>query len=508
MARTETFRVQLIIPQDSSAEVVSTFQDVFYEADGSILYPPEELEKHGMEVHVSRILEDFEKHRPDIEMLEETVADAYPEHDFYSFEGGPEGDDAFFDYSKDIIIGVCNGESDSPSVTTQVPIGSAWVREEPLPIVDGIYVTVTEPRSGTDGCDVVGVDVSENAERWRSHLPQGGRGSYVDQCGDQILVSFRAGVGVYTAESGDAVWSMTWDELLPDQVDIDPRNIAYQTVTVGSEDTAYVASEDGGIFRIALQDGQARRTATIEGTISQLLYDTTHNSVHAISGITADDAEDEEERIDTEWESFSMTDNSPVDYKVVTVSLDEERQLWSAALGTGRKRRTPGTGIEVAINGDTVICGSLNDEIIAFKQTTGDVCWRLTRDDIVDAIESDSTKTSAETNTTSFGVNKLRVFEESLYASTSLGLFKLGAENGALQRHTERNQLRIVTDSQVIHSEVGSLISTLHGRSIATGDSVWSFDILSPFTGKGLTAHGSTIIVSVNGKCLIADLNS
>lgn len=524
MARTETFRIQLIIPRDSSSGVVSTFQDLFYEANGSILYPPEELDQRGMEVHVSRILEDLEKHRPDIESIKETVTKTYPEHDFYTFkQGAMSADDAFFDYSKDIIIGACNGSSDGSSVSAQVPIGRSLVREEPLPVVDGIYVTVTEPNSETDGCDVVGVDINKNAERWRIHEPLGGHASYLKQHGEQIIVSFQAGIGVYNAELGDTIWNMTWDELLPDQMDIESRDIAHKTVTVGSEDTAYVGSEDGTIFAISLQDGQARRVTTIDGTISELVSDTNHDIVFAINGIdaggeedeaeekrsAADDAENGGKQIDTDWAAFRRTDDSPIDYNVVAVSLNGGRRLWSAALGTGKKGRTPATGIEVAINRDIVVFASLNDEIIGYKQTTGDVCWRLTQQDAVDAIESNSeySKGGANLQKTSFGVKTLRTFEHSLYASTSLGLLKLEIENGKLQWQAERKQLRIVTDGQLICSEVESLISTLHGRSVETCDSGWSFDVLSPFAGKGLASYGSKIIVSANGKCLIVDVD-
>lgn len=484
MARNETLRLQLIIPSGSSPDSVEKFRELFYEADGSILYPPDELDENDLELHVSTIVEDREDNRSDIQELYTLVEDEFPGHDVFFFERGAMGDDdAFYEYSMDVIIGVCNGHPDSPQIDHRVPIGDTSLSKEPRPINDGIYTTI-------GGSNLVGVNVCEGEEEWRSELSN--RFSDMKDYGKGVIVVSHSKLQLFNTLTGSEIWNFHWQELIPENADIGARDIARGTFEIGNEGFAFVSSKKGVLYQISFEDGEMSVLSQFNDDIDRLVHEGTNNNLYVILVDGSIIALSIDER-DTIWEIQIESDTNRTKENPRWGDSSENNSEW-ASFGSNRQSRVGRRSINTVLDatGDSVFVGPYNGGISALDPITGNTKWTVNRENLTDSDES-----------VSFEPRSLTLSSNSLYVHSNLGLHRLNSKSGEVYWNVDSQRLRAVQDDYVICADMGALISTIYGYDIETGDLSWTFDMFNAYGGGGVTPYQSKIILTTNDECLI-----
>jgi len=484
MAGHETLRLQLIIPSGSSSDSVEKFRELFYEADGSILYPPDELDENDLELHVSTIVEDRADNRSDIQELYTLVEDEFPDHDVFFFEKGAIRDDnPFYEYSIDVIIGVCNGYPDSPQIDHRIPIGETSLSKDPQPINDGIYTTI-------GGSNLIGINVCEGEEEWRSELSN--RLSDMKDYAKGIIVVSHSKVQLFDTLTGSEIWALNWQELVPKNADVNARNIDLETFELGNQGFAFVSSKKGVLYQISFEDGEMSVLSQFHHDIARLVHEGTDNNLYVILVDGSIIALSIDER-DTIWEIQIESDTNRTKENLGWEDSSENDSEW-ASFDSNRQRRVGRPSINTVLdaNGDSVFVGLYNGGISALDPTTGNTKWTVGRKNLTDSDES-----------VSFEPRSLTLYSNSLYVHSNLGLHRLNSKSGEVYWNVDSQRLRAVQDDYVICANTGALLSTIYGYDIETGDLNWTFDMFNAYGGGGVTPYQSKIVLTTNDECLI-----
>lgn len=497
MAKTTKLRVHLITPKESSDRVRETFHEMFYSADIRSFYP--ENETDSFDILVSDIIEDREDHRSDIRNLRSSVENEFPDRDvFYTERNSPRNRDEnpALDYSKDVVIGACNGEPASPHIQTRITInGLKTGNTDPCPVFDDIYVTLAES-DVDEGYDLIGIDLEKEEAIWREHLQKSKRiWSNPTKCDHGVLVSTGMhDLRLYDTETGSEQWNI--------EVPYEPEGGKYlrNTSPVHEADRAFIGSGDGHLYDISLLDGGFESVGKFGEAIYEIKHDSTSQTIVMLVGPGSEKRHN--------WKHNWDQDEKPtMEYSLVAISADDGDILWTMELGEFRSQ----DAAEMAIGDDALFFAPYDDALIAIDILSGEITWRIDRDQLDDSNESHEQDSNSDRSYTSrfhrqLTVSSLIALEGSFFASTSQGVIGISSDSGNIRWNSDNNLLLLEQGEELVCKGDSAALNSIHGISKETGDAIWQFETVGRM--GGINNYGSDIVLTNSDECLVINTSN
>lgn len=498
MAKTTQLRVHLITPKESSESSRETFNDLFYSSDTRAFYPEDELDSHN--VLVSNIIEDREDHRSDIRKLRSFVEEEFPDHDvFYTERNSPRNreEDPALDYSKDVVIGVCNGESTSPQIQMQVTIdGLKTGNTDPCPVLDNIYVTFTESHEN-EGYDLIGVDLDQGKVIWRENIQNSKNiWSNPTKCDHGILVSTGMhDLRLHDPDTGSEQWNL--------EMPYEPEGGMYlrNTSPVTEEDRGFIGSGDGYIYEISLENGSFESVGTFGEAVYELGYDLNSGTLVALVGPGS------EKRYQSKY-SWDDDDRPSMEYSLVCISADDGSILWRLEVGELRRQ----DAANMTVGDEKIFFAPYDDALIAIDILSGEIHWRIDRD-LLDDSDDDSNKQGLKSDSSwrsrlgsQLTISSLIASQGTVFASTSQGLLRISSDDGNIRWNRENKPLLFEQDETLICKGSSALLNSIYAINKETGDTIWQFETVGRM--GGISPYGANLALTTANECLLINKNA
>lgn len=497
MAKTTKLRVHLITPKESSDRVRETFHEMFYSADIRSFYP--ENETDSFDILVSDIIEDREDHRSDIRNLRKTANNEFSAHNvFYTERNSPRNreENPALDYSKDVVIGVCNVEPASPNIQAQVTTdGLKTGNTDPCPVFDDIYVTIAES-DVDEGFDLIGIDLEKEEVIWREYLQKSkGTWSNPTKCDHGALVSTgRHDLRLHDPETGSEQWNI--------DIPYEPEEGMYlrNTSPVPETDRAFLASGDGHLYDISLLDGSFKSIGQFGEAIYEVMYDSTSQTLVMLVGPGS------EKRYNSK-QTFNKDEIPTLDYSLVAISSDDSRVLWTMELGEFRNQNAA----EMAIGDEMVFFSPYDDALVAINILSGDINWRIDQDQLKDSNESDGQGSNSNRSSTSrfyrqLTVSSLISSQGVVFASTSQDLLRISSDNGDIVWKENDKKLLFEQDGDLVCKGDNVVLNSIHGINKETGEATWQFEAVGMM--GGINNYDSDLILTNSDECLVINTSN
>lgn len=490
MAKTTQLRVHLIAPKDSPDSVREHFYDLFYTSDERIFYPEDDLDTR--DVFVSDIIEDREDQRSDIQKLHSFIQEEFPNHDvFYTERNSPRNreENPALDYSKDVVIGVCNGESSSPQIRTRITIdGLKTGNTESCPIFDNVYVTFVESESN-EGYDLIGIDLQRAEIIWREFI-QKSKGSWSNptRCDSGILLSTGShDLRLHNVENGDEKWRIEFP--------YEPEGNIYlrNTSPVSAVDQAFIGGGDGNIYQISLLDGTFETLGDYGEAVYELEYDANSGTIIALLGPGS------EKRSQAKY-NWDDDEKPTMEYHLASISADDGEVLWKHDLGEIKRRGAA----EIAVGGEAIYFAPYNGSLASIEPKSGEINWQIDQDELSDTPnDSSSTRFRTSALTPQLSVSSLIASREAIFASTNKGLLRISIDDGEIEWVQEHSSILTSYNDTIVCKEGSTLLNAIVGVDEYTGKQSWKFEMIGNM--GGINSYGSDLVLASGNECLVID---
>ena len=220
----------------------------------------------GQKFLSTEILEDRQDQREDIKEIYELTKEAFPEADVLMTEQNSprnRNDKESLAYSSDVIIRVCNTNSDAPTITQRIELTDAKVGGSNYPYRHGKYIISTEDSN------LAALDLDAGIESWRGNTEN-------DKLSEKY--GFEEGIIQTTRKPPNTLFLVSWEDGTTEWINEDVtagEDASIRTWEPAvSEQTIYAGSGEGTIYRVDVRDGAVEELTNLDGKIRAIEFDT------------------------------------------------------------------------------------------------------------------------------------------------------------------------------------------------------------------------------------------
>lgn len=446
----------------------------------------EELD--GETVLSTEIVEDREDHREDIEEIYDLTTEEFPDADVLMTEQySPRNrqDEDFLAYSYDVIIRVCNTDSNAPTITRRIELTNPKVRGSNYLYRDGRYIVPT------GNTHLTALDLNEGAESWRQDM------GYDKLSGNY---GFEEGIIQATRSNVNTVFLVSWEDgtiewEIEDVTTDGETNIRTWEPAV-SDQAIYAGSGKGTIYQVDVSAGAVEEIIALSGEIRAITSD-----ADSLYVTTATEREESEEDRD-DWSGGRKS----YDFSLLSLSNGEIR--WQAEFGdSGRGAPRP------HVTSDTVVTEA-NDELKAYDRQQGNERWSLSEENFESELPQEEESEWRSSFSRSFELKILDSIGNTIYCVGRLGNGFLVAINGKTGEIEWVNQEynTIPYNLGVIHEHDGKLVFNHRDNDFVTsfvaldtesGTEEWEF--AAPGWTGGDRSIGSKFVFVTSQECIVFD---
>jgi len=365
MAKNEKIRVHLVLPEKEveveiddeevsrTEHLTSEFRDRFYPAYERFSEYVRML--GGQKFLSTEILEDRQDQREDIKEIYELTKEAFPEADVLMTEQNSprnRNEEEFLAYSSDIIIRVCNTNSDAPTITQRIELTDAKVGGSNYPYRHGKYIISTEDSN------LAALDLDAGIESWRGNTEH-------DKLSKKY--GFEEGIIQITRKPSNTLFLVSWEDGTTEWIneDVTAGEDAYIRTwePAVSEQTIYAGNGEGTIYRVDVRDGAVEELTNLDGEIRAIESD--NSSLY----VTTATEQDKDEESENDW------GGSRKSYEFSLLSITNGTIKWTAKFDeAGRGAPRP------YLTRNTIVTEA-NDELTAYDREQGNERWSLSKGD-------------------------------------------------------------------------------------------------------------------------------
>lgn len=447
-------------------------------------------ELDGETVLSTEIVENREDHREDIGEIYDLTTEEFPDADVLMTEQySPRNrqDEDFLAYSYDVIIRVCNTDSNAPAITRRIELTNPKVRGSNYLCRDGRYIVPT------GDTDLTALDLNEGAEYWRRNV------GYDKLSGNY---DFEEGI-VQTTRNVNTVFLVSWEDgtiewEIEDVTADEKANLSsYGTWEPAvSDQTIYAGGFKGTIYQIDVTTGAVEEIITLSGEIRAITFD-----AGSLYVTTATEQEESEEDTD-DWSGGRKSH----DFSLLSLSNGEIR--WQAEFEeSGRGAPQP------HVTSDTVVTEA-NDELKAYDRQQGNERWFLNKENFESELPQEEESELRSSFSHSFELKILDSIGDTIYCVGRFGngfLVAINSKTGEIE-WVNQEYNTIPYNLGVIHEHDGKLVFNHQDNDFVTsfvaldsesGTEEWRF--ATPGRTGGDRSIGSEFVFVTSQECIVFD---